>query len=323
MTRDPHATMFLERFNGLFSRLRRVRIWTALCQAAVGLLIGTAVAPPAWSQEAGQEKEPAELASLRKQIDESIHWFELSTAESNRVALEPKAVLRWDNNERGSQLGLTVLFIGRGRPEAVCCIYPWYGQLVHNFGSLSRGELKATQDGAIVWNPDKRGVEFNPIPDAAVPLNTPAARSRQIRSLAARFRATLVGWKGDNSDRQELRLLPHPIYRYERPAGGVTDGAVFAFVIGVDPEALLLIEATSSTNPQRWEYAFARRTSGQLEGNLDGKTVWTAERFEGIGSRRTTYWFSTQSLKSNATETPGKPDAQKPKSATNPEPKLD
>lgn len=242
-------------------------------------LVCVPLAALAWSQEARQDKESGELTSLRKQIDESIHWFKLSTVGTDAVALEPLAALRWDNNQRGSELGLTVLYLGSGRPEAVCCIYPWQRQLVHEFSSLSRGPIKATRNGEDVWHPDKPGVEFRLIPDLPTPQESPAARLRQMKALADRFRARLLGWKGDNSDRQELRMLPRPIYRYEKPAGVVTDGAVFAFAMGVDPEALLLIEAVSAAEGRRWEYAFVRRTSGELEGRLDDNVVWTAQRF--------------------------------------------
>ena len=276
--------------------------------AAMWLVAQLCLSLPAASlaQEAqdkkAQDKESSELASLRTQIDESIHWFKLSTVGADAVALEPLAALRWDNNERGSELGLTLLYIGRGRAEAVCCIYPWTGQLVHDFGSLSRGPLEARRNGDVVWSPDKPGVEFRSIPDAGKPEETPAARLRQMKSLAGRFRARLLGWKGNNSDRQELRMLPRQIYRYEKPTGTVTDGAVFAFVMGVDPEALLLVETVSAQDGPRWEYAFVRRTSGELEGRLDDKVVWTAERFPRNDDPKGVYRGFVQPLRTNVPE---------------------
>ncbi|HVW38265.1 MAG TPA: hypothetical protein VHB99_13210, partial [Pirellulales bacterium] len=93
-----------------------------------------------------------------------------------------------------------------------------------------------------------------------------------------------LGWRADDSDREELRLLPRPLYRYEtdrhEAAGGdVLDGAVFAFVMGTDPESLLLIESTKQGDAAKWQYAFVRRTSGELEGRHRGQVVWHAERF--------------------------------------------
>jgi hypothetical protein len=122
-------------------------------------------------------------------------------------------------------------------------------------------------------------VEFRTVPNAGAPSDTPVSRLRQLKALAGRFDARLLGWKQDDSDRQVLRQLPRPIYRYEQPTGNVIDGGVFAFVMGVDPEALLLIEAVSNNADSHWEYAFVRRTSGQLEGRLDGEVIWGAERY--------------------------------------------
>ncbi len=94
----------------------------------------------------------------------------------------------------------------------------------------------------------------------------------------------MTGWKGDNSDREELRLLPRPLYRYDlkdSQAANPTlqDGALFGFVMGTDPEVVLLLEAVSRDGRSVWQYAFARATSGGLEAKLDGKVVWVAEKY--------------------------------------------
>lgn len=55
---------------------------------------------------------------------------------------------------------------------------------------------------------------------------------------------------------------------------------MFAFVQGTDPEMLLLLEAVAEDDrPPRWQYAFARATTGGLEVQLDGKLVWNVEQF--------------------------------------------
>ena len=105
-----------------------------------------------------------------------------------------------------------------------------------------------------------------------------------MKSLAAEFQSSMLGWKADSTDREELRLLPRPLYRYE-PNGDagkestVIDGAVFAFVMGTDPESLLLIEAVKRGEKETWEFGFARRTSGELEGRHKDKVVWHANRY--------------------------------------------
>jgi hypothetical protein len=217
---------------------------------------------------------------LQMLIDESLDEFQLLGGAELDEPLTLASRLRWDNNVRGSASGLTAIYALHGRAQAVVCVYPWDGRLVHDFGSLSRGRLTGELNGTTFWQPDQAGVTFQPIPNADRPRGTPAARLLQLKELArTRFSAQLFGWKPDDSDREELRLLSRPLYRYEEPTGEVVDGAVFSFVVGVDPEVLLLIEAVEHAGEPRWEYAFARRTSGELLGRLDDTIVWRADRF--------------------------------------------
>lgn len=217
---------------------------------------------------------------LQQLTDESLEEFTLLGGPSLDDPLRIGARLRWDNNARGSESGLTAIYVRDGRAEAVLCVYPWAGRLVHDFGSLSRGRLVGRQRDETFWTPDQPGTVFRAIPGADAPASSEAARLLQMKDLArTRFSGTLVGWKSDNSDRQTLRLLPRPIYRYEHPTGDVFDGAVFGLVMGVDPEVILLVEAVKTDSGARWEYGFVRRTSGELEARLDDDVVWTADRY--------------------------------------------
>lgn len=255
-------------------RFQRCRIWIAIAWICCGLLSTVVFAED-------ESEVSRELAQLRKQLDAAAREFQLTVERDQDVIdLSPIAALRWDSNARGTLSGVTTLFIGAGRPEAVCCTYTLGNEVTHVFTSLSRGKLQARLGDATVWEPTDSGVKFQPIPEAATPAENPAGRLRQMRELSNRFESKLLGWGADNPIREELRLLPRPIYRYEKlPQGAILDGAVFAFVTGVDPETLLLIEAVASDGRSRWEYSFARRTTGELEGRLDKKVVWTAAAF--------------------------------------------
>jgi hypothetical protein len=110
-----------------------------------------------------------------------------------------------------------------------------------------------------------------------------------MKALADRFAVTMTGWKADKSDREELRLLPKLLYRYEPsgaagPDAGWIDGGVFAFVQGTDPEAVLMLEASRAKRPFYWQYAFARATSGGLEARLDKTVVWEVDFLVGGAS---------------------------------------
>ncbi|MGI8980961.1 MAG: hypothetical protein ACR2FY_17170 [Pirellulaceae bacterium] len=245
-----------------------------LCLAL--LLLLTAVSP----RFARGEDTAAEPKTLRELLDASTKWYEVSPDADAKEPAQTLVALRWANNARGSEDGMTLLFIHEGRPLAAVCVYPWAKRLEHDFESLSRGKIMAKRDGAVVWQPQQAGVTFADLPDAPAPEGTKTLRLRQMKGLAEKFKATMLGWKVDSTDREELRLLSRPLYRYGPKEGSdLMDGAVFAFVMGTDPEVILLLEAVKGKGAAKWQYGFARRTSGELEARLGEAVVWKAARF--------------------------------------------
>ena len=85
--------------------------------------------------------------ALRKVLDESVGWYELFAVGDQAQPMKPLAVLRWTHHPRGVPDGVTVLWIHKGRPEAVACIYPFGGRLYHWFNSMSRGEIRRGRSG--------------------------------------------------------------------------------------------------------------------------------------------------------------------------------
>ena len=230
-----------------------------------------------------------EAKAIRAMVEEAVGWYEVFADASATEAMAPLRVLQWRNVTRGTQesTGVFVLWVNKGRPEACASIYPFDGNIVHDFASLSRrANLVARERGRVIWSPETPGVEFNEIPGAAAPADSSAARLRQMKLLADGFKVTMTGWKPDKSDREELRLLPKPLYRDEpgeAPGSGPgsIDGGVFAFVQGTDPEAIILLEAIRQDGRPRWQYAFARATAAGLEARLDKQVVWAVEFLEG------------------------------------------
>lgn len=223
--------------------------------------------------------ERRESSPLRRLIDESLEWYELSK-DSGAKPMLPRVVMRWANNVRGSEGGATVLYLQDGIPQAACSIYPWEQQFIHEFDSSSRGKFIAKRHGVLIWSPAKPGVEFKVVPMAEIPVESAVQRLRQMKAISAQFTSTMLGWKPDRSDRESLRLLPQPLYRYENPpAQKCLDGAVFAFVQGTDPEALLILEAVPRGQTLQWEFAFVRQTSGELEARCKDVIVWHADKY--------------------------------------------
>jgi hypothetical protein len=226
----------------------------------------------------GAAKKTDEAEKIRAVIDDVLGRHAVFPSPESKEPLQVIPALRWSNNTRGTLNALTVLYVRKGRPYAVACLFPYDRGMIHDFQSLARepDKIVARRDGEIVWRPQKAGVEYASLPGAPAPKDSRPERLRQMKLLAERFESTMLGWKADTNDQEKLRRLPRPVYRYEPDPGPVVDGAVFAFVQGTDPESLLLIELVQEESQQRWVYAFARRTAGKLEGRLDGKVVWTA-----------------------------------------------
>jgi hypothetical protein len=230
---------------------------------------------------------------IQKVMEASVEWYELLPKADARGPLKPQVVLSWRNAVRGWRNGVRderakdflVLWVDDGRPVAAASIFPWQGRILcHEFTSLSRGAGLVARDGeAVVWSPRDAGVEFRDVPAAPAPADSPELRLRQMKSLAERFTATLIGWKQDDAGPEVLRLLPRPLYRYEIKEAqaahrDLLDGALLAFVQGTDPEALLLLEAVVIDERPRWQYAFSRATSGGLEARLGKEVIWKVEQ---------------------------------------------
>jgi hypothetical protein len=62
------------------------------------------------------------------------------------------------------------------------------------------------------------------------------------------------------------------------PDRDLVDGALFAYVQGTDPEAILVLVAVGTATKAEWQYAFARATSGRLVVKRGDEVVWTAAK---------------------------------------------
>ena len=112
-----------------------------------------------------------------------------------------------------------------------------------------------------------------------------------MAQIAREFKGQMTGWKNDDSDREFLRLLGKPLFRYKPETPDIVDGAVFAFAQGTDPEILLLLEARQKEGAKdsTWQYAFVRRTSGGLKAWHKDELVWEAEKFPANRNPSSTY----------------------------------
>jgi hypothetical protein len=195
----------------------------------------------------------------------------LETSPARVLSLQAESALDWTNPIRISG-GVALLWVADGQPQALACFfrYKWEGRVqeAHEFHSLATVPLVASLDERPLWHPAGPGIKPVPIPGAPRPAATAAERLRQMRDLAREFKASVDLEKGAT----ELRRLSQPLYRYQSKS----DGAVFAFVLATDPEALLLIDERPAEGGPAWHYAFARMSNHSLAAKYRERVVWEA-----------------------------------------------
>jgi hypothetical protein len=208
-----------------------------------------------------------------------------------KVELRDRQILKWSNPAEGALFGSVVLWTVDGRPETVASIYRWYDakkEFQAEFKSLSTHALTATREDKPAWSTGESDISFHEIAHDSPPADREARRAQQMRDIARRFTADLVH---PEKGRNALRLLPQPVYRYEKLPKDLVDGALFAFVQGTDPEVFLLIEAEKTDAGVRWRYAASRMNMFELHLYLDDKEVWSAQQlaWSDVADRRGPY----------------------------------
>src|SRR5205823_2908517 len=85
---------------------------------------------------AGSADPPEEPAKLSEAIEKSVHWYDV-LPDAEAAPLTPVPVLRWRNVVRGQEgEAMMVVWPHNGRPAAMAGIYPWMGNMNHEFDSL-------------------------------------------------------------------------------------------------------------------------------------------------------------------------------------------
>jgi hypothetical protein len=212
--------------------------------------------PPAADKPDNKAEAEEARAVAKKLAGEYV--FQLDKASGTKLRLETEPVLRWLLQLDRRFYSDVYVWTHEGRPEVIASITNVYGPrraMETEIHSLSTGLPLLSHGGKVLWEPERPGVELKPIPGAPKPGPNAVVRLTQMRAVAAQY--SVVADYG-NTKKEDMRLLPAPVYRYASEKQGVTDGALFAFVRGTDPEAFLMVEARKGHDGVQWQYAFAR-----------------------------------------------------------------
>jgi len=233
----------------------------------------------AWTQSPALKKndEEARAAQAAVLARKAVEEFTLRAGEVPLV-LEREPVLKFANPVVGSVHGAVFVWTANGRPQAITSVFKWFAPAKHlgvEFHSLASRPITGEREGKRAWYPNRGGIELKPIDGASAPAALPAARLRQMRAIANQFTATTTTEAGVTHD---LRLLTKPIYRDSgADSGALSDGALFVFVLGTDPEVVLRIAARPDERGEaKWHYALARMSFRGLSAAQRGEKVWTA-----------------------------------------------
>jgi hypothetical protein len=268
-----------------------LRFLLAYAACAVLLLARCTLAddqPEPDSRDAEEIRETTRLIQA-----ELPRWRIAVGAPGEDLKLDPTPILRWTNPATGRIFGEIYVWTADGRPAAVMSLYkawePAWG-FAGEFHSLSPANIVAQRDRSLVWKCDQPGITLRDIPEAPAIADSARRRSQQMRILAGEFSAVLIDRRRNpEGERQSLRLLAKPVYRYPSEAGEVVDGAIFAFVVGTDAEALLLLEARGKETKHQWQYALARLNRDELAVFFKEQEVWRVDR--GIYGERDNPYF--------------------------------
>ncbi len=263
-------------------------------RTAVLLIVAASVA--LGQQETEKNPKPATKPSTTEsakvlqdfKIDAGEYVIRLASRPKEKLKLHEESLFHWGNPARNGEDGAVFVWTLDGRPEVIGSVFTYrYRDTIrrkHEYHSLAAGPLTAEYQGQRVWAPTAPGVTFQPVPDAPEPDATPRLRMSQMKAIARDFSARMVDAEGQKSD---LRLMTQPLIRYEPKSKEVTDGALFSFSLGTDPEAILLLEARvpsgrAAIGGPVWQYAFARFHYVSLTAAYKNKDVWHVEPLQNI-----------------------------------------
>lgn len=248
----------------------------------IAILFGPLGQVGADSAQIEAEEAAKRLEFMRGKL--TRYEIQVDSGRNGQFQFTENTALRWSNPVSGVIDGTVFVWTVDGRPEIVAKSFinskamAWC-QAVQSLSSIP---FTMRLNGQTVWKPSQAGIELRPVPRAPAPAKSKNLRLAQMRTMAREFHVTDT-WKQFGlveATPWELRLLPRPLVRFESPDQDIVDGALFAFVQGTNPEAILLVEARSEESRDSWQYAFARLTIYALDGGIDGTTLWNVPRIK-------------------------------------------
>ena len=197
--------------------------------------------------------------------------------ERTPLELKSAAIVNWTNPlEKGQIHGSTFVWEVDGRPLVIGQIFSYLNgsggrSLCHVFATLTDQPVLGRRNGQLFWDPAASERTGWQVAQAApTPAEHRQGRLLQMRRLARQFEAST---EEQSRGKRNLRLLPQPLYRSDAAAKNL-DCGLFAYVVGTDPELMVLIECDPTDEEPRWRYRFAQSTRSTTVASFMNQEVY-------------------------------------------------
>jgi hypothetical protein len=245
----------------------------------------------------GSDGRAARLREMRA-IAESVTMVRAGPGGSRPLSRLAEPIYRFDDAARSFFDGTVWAWGQPGRPAAVLTLarqrastggYRYLCELT----SLAPGPISARVADVAMWEPSVAGIVMQDLPGAPPLASDPPRRLLQMKEFVRQVKAHEFYKPRDQPtvQRYELRLLPVPVLRYSDEPAGLVDGAMFVIAYGLNPELLLLVEA-SQKGPSGpvWSYGIGRISSAELHVDFQGKELWSHPGSVAPKSLQDPYW---------------------------------
>ena len=207
----------------------------------------------------------------------ALAHFTIQVGDRKEASTVADPCLRWTDPVSNSADGVVAVYAHNGgRPDAFAqFFFNSRKRWIAEFTIIPDADVTILRSGREHWRPTEYVCKFADLPSSPAPAAKPALRLPQMRAIAADF--AVVDFFGDQEVKQNLRLLPQPVYRYAED-GRIVDGAVFIFAHGTNPECCVLLEAYQDDKGARYRYAIAPMSIYKLEARYKDAPVWSVRR---------------------------------------------
>lgn len=228
----------------------------------------------------------ADESSARKEQIKKWQKVYLSEADSHqmkvggffsrrKLELHAKPLLSFANPASGRDThGEFFTWTDSGRPAVIGVIWSKLTDpgsdvrgINHSLHTLASEPIRDVLRKDVFWTPAGKQVISKVLKGAPKPAKTERLRLAQMRRIAREFKATEMKSRKQTGEKvpHALRLQAEPIYRFQSPKNGISDGGLFAYFIDWDPDLVLLLESKQTDDGYRWHYSTVPFTPSKIE----------------------------------------------------------